>query len=113
MTAKELKNLRALKYEIKRDSERLNLLKEHEGTEELRKELSEHNKKSILLETKLTKEIDEIPDANIRTAIKRYYLDGYTWDEVAGYIGGGNTEDSCKKMVSRYILSHMSHNSNL
>lgn len=44
-----------------------------------------------------------IKDSHTRRIVRLRVLDGLSWNEVADAIGGGNTEDSVKKVYYRYI----------
>lgn len=35
------------------------------------------------------------------------FIDGLSWDAVAARIGGGNTADNCRKLVTRYMSRKM------
>lgn len=54
-----------------------------------------------------TNEIEEfiahVPDSRIRRIINLRFVEGLTWNQVADRIGGGNTDESVKKMYQRYI----------
>lgn len=120
MTMQELKQLRSIRAEITRISKRLDRLRkksalsDDEETRELIKELynelKAHYKKQIEAELKITRQIKLINDAQARLSIEMVYIDGCSWREVAAKIGGGNTEDGCRKYLNRYLrnLSEMS-----
>lgn len=52
-------------------------------------------------------EVDEfistIPDSQIRQIVRYRVLDELSWRQIAQKIGGGNTEDSTKKIFYRYF----------
>lgn len=50
--------------------------------------------------------ISSIEDVYARLIIKNKYIDGLTWRAIAMNVGGGNTADSVRMYVSRY-LSHL------
>jgi len=47
--------------------------------------------------------IDGIENYNIRLIFTLRFLENKTWGEVAGMIGGGNTEESVKKACYRFL----------
>lgn len=47
--------------------------------------------------------ISGIDDSLVRQAISLKYIEGLKWWQVAQRIGGGNSEESIKQAVSRYI----------
>jgi hypothetical protein len=58
----------------------------------------------LLKETEnIVRFIDRIDDSLVRQIITYRILENYTWREVADSIGGGNTEDSIKKVYYRYM----------
>jgi DNA-directed RNA polymerase specialized sigma24 family protein len=61
------------------------------------------HRRQLVKEHEITKQLAQIEDAQVRTSIQLHYIDGYTWNDVADILGGNNTEDSCKKYVSRYF----------
>jgi hypothetical protein len=78
--------------------------KEHaEAISALYKELEALHKKQIAAELEITRRIATIDDARARLSIEMHYIDGCSWNEVADAIGGNNTDDSCRKYVSRYL----------
>lgn len=53
--------------------------------------------------------VNSIDDSMIRQAIRMRYMDGGTapkWDKIANKIGGGNSADSIRKSVVRYLERH-------
>lgn len=44
-----------------------------------------------------------IDDSRIRRIINLRFLENKTWNQVADYIGGGNTEDSVRKSFTRFL----------
>lgn len=113
MTLQDLRQFPCLKAEIKRLSRRLDKLRlELANTDseeikaairELYAELESLHKKQLAKELEITKRLEQINDAQVRTSVQLHYIDGYTWNRVADEIGGGNTEDSCRQYVSRYF----------
>lgn len=47
--------------------------------------------------------IAEIPDIQTRRVFRLRFCRGYQWKEVARMLGGGNSEDSVKKVCYRYL----------
>lgn len=61
----------------------------------LTKRLTERRKLLIFIET--------IPDSQTRQIFRYRFVDLLSWGQVARKIGGGNTSDSVRKKVIRYI----------
>lgn len=74
-----------------------------EDLNRLNETLNRRIKKNIQQEIRITEEIAEITDAQIRTSIFMHYFDGYSWNDVADAIGGGNTDVSCKVYFNRWL----------
>ena len=53
--------------------------------------------------TRLERYIAGIPDSLTRQIFTMRFVDGKTWRQVAFGVGGGNTEDSVKKLTYRYL----------
>lgn len=47
--------------------------------------------------------IESIEDSRVRTIIRLRYIEGMTWQQVATYMGGDNSEDSVKKTAQRFL----------
>lgn len=47
--------------------------------------------------------ISSITDSHTRRIIRFRFVDGYSWNEVADRIGGGNTEDGVRMTYERYL----------
>lgn len=121
MTLQDLRQYPSLKAEIKRLSRRLDRLRlelANTENEEIKQDIKELyttlenlHKKQLVKELELTKQIAQITDVQVRVSIQLHYIDGFSWNDVADRIGGGNTDTSCRKYVSRYLqkLSDMSH----
>lgn len=60
-------------------------------------------KKSIQEYKKLILFISKIEDSMIRQIIFLRFIQGHTWVQVAAEIGGGNSPDSIRMMVKRYL----------
>lgn len=120
MTMQDLRQYSSMRAEIQRLSSRLEALRlelAKEQSEETAKaisklyiEIDNQHREQLVKEHEITKRIKQIKDAQVRLSIEMHYIDGATWNEVADAIGGGNTETSCRKYVSRYLkkLSYMS-----
>lgn len=67
------------------------------------KKLQQAYDKAYLELLKLNEFIETINNPAIRLAIRTRFVDGFSWNKVADTLGGGNTEDSVKKMCYRYI----------
>jgi septation ring formation regulator EzrA len=113
MTLQDLRQYPSLKAEIKRLDRRLHELRLELANDEnisLKNDIAELyatleklHKRQLMKEAVITKWLETIDDAQVRLSVQLHYIDGYTWNEVADEIGGGNTEDSCRKYVSRYF----------
>lgn len=120
MTMQDLRQYSSMRAEIQRLLSRLEALRlelAEEQSKETQKalsklyiELDKLHRERLAKELEITRQIKTIQDAQIRISIQMHYIDGATWNEVADTIGGGNTETSCRKYVSRYFqkLSDMS-----
>lgn len=53
----------------------------------------------------IEKFIQNIDDSYVRLIIKYKYIDCHSWARVAVLIGGGNTKDSVRMAVKRYLSS--------
>jgi hypothetical protein len=51
----------------------------------------------------IEKYIQNIDDSYVRLIIKYKYIDCHSWARVAVLIGGGNTKDSVRMAVKRYL----------
>ena len=47
--------------------------------------------------------IASLDDSRMRRIINLRFLENKTWNQVADYIGGGNTEDSVRKSFTRFL----------
>lgn len=70
---------------------------------EIKRVISEKRERCLAERLRLEKYIASVDDSLVRMAMTLRFLDGMHWRAVAMRIGGGNTEDSVKKMVYRYI----------
>lgn len=68
------------------------------------KELLNLNLKKCFYElNRLNRYIESIDDSQMRMIMTLRYVNGLSWRQIAFSIGGGNTEDSIKKLVYRYL----------
>ncbi len=118
VTLRELSQLRCLQREIRLDTERLTKLdvalypssrfaKERAESvplaSEIREVIREKRDRCLRERLRLERYIASVDDSLVRMAMTLRFLDGMHWRAVAMRIGGGNTEDSVKKMVYRYL----------
>lgn len=69
-----------------------------------RKATLELLKEDLLERTnEVEKFIASVSDSRIRRIINLRFLEDMSWNQVAGRIGGGNTEDSVRKAYKRYV----------
>ena len=47
--------------------------------------------------------MNSVSNSRVRLIIRLRYINGLQWEEVARQMGGGNTEDTCRKMLDRYL----------
>lgn len=132
MTYQELKNLRSLKEEIKYYQAEIAELRSNMGAlcspslsgmpsahsrlsqperevEALEKLVEQYKRRLVELIKKLAaaeRYIAQIPDGYTRRVFTLRFIDGYSWLGVAMQIGGGNTADSVRMTVIRYINKH-------
>ena len=72
--------------------------------ERVNNRISESCQKIIKEYNRLSLYIENCNDSLTRQILSLYYIEGYTWDQVAARVGGGNTEDTVKKIAYRYLL---------
>lgn len=53
--------------------------------------------------SRLERYISSIDDSLLRQIFTYRFINGLPWRQVAACIGGGNTEDGCRKAVQRYL----------
>ena len=53
--------------------------------------------------SRLERYIVGIDDSFLRQVFTYRFISGLPWRQVAAYIGGGNTEEGCRKAVKRYL----------
>lgn len=69
----------------------------------LKRKLSRRVEELLDLLEEINEYIESIDDSLIRQIIILRYINGLTWDQVAAHIGGGNTADSLRMMLNRYL----------
>lgn len=113
MTLQDLRQYKSIQAEKNRIAQRLNKLRlelAEAESEELKQKIKELyttleniHKQQIAKELEITKMLESIQDYQVRISVELHYIDGYSWNKVADVIGGGNTDDGCRKYVSRYF----------
>ena len=118
VSLRDLSQMRNLQQEIRLDTARLNRLDvtlypsarldaERAAlapyAAEIREVIRVKRENCIRERLRLERYIASVDDSLVRMAMTLRFLDGLHWQAVAMRIGGGNTEDSVKKMVYRYI----------
>ena len=129
MTAGELEGLYYLRREIERDRRRRAELWEkatsatsspggmwgpHAGVSDrvgccaaaladLDHRLALNVERLVRREAELTDYIDSVPDPRMRLILKLRFIDCLPWFRVAMEVGGGNTDESVKKSVYRFL----------
>ena len=126
-TLRELSELRDLRREIRLDTERLarldvslypsaRLREDYDpalysrSAAEIRRVIAEKRERCLRERLRLERYIAAVDDSLVRMAMTLHFLDGLCWRAAAMRIGGGNTEDSVKKMVYRYIARRAREN---
>lgn len=131
MTLKELSQLYYLNREIERDTERLEALRSRARTpgspnydgmpkspnfeNRLERYIAEIADLEAIISTKVTqclrersrleRYISDIPDSLTRQIFTLRFINGLTWVQIAMCVGGGNTDESVRKRVYRYLKS--------
>lgn len=130
MTLQELNNLRKYPIEIKQLQERiLQLQRQTESATQMLSDMpskkgngdriadiivsyvDEQNKLQRLIAKRQLEElnamsyISDIYDSQLRSIFLMRFLKGYSWTKIANEIGGGNTADSVRMQVTRYLSS--------
>lgn len=128
MTIKELSQLYHLNREIEMDRLRLRNLEARaqpgaqvitgmphvQGTKDkvgecaaeiadLRGIIEAKHQQCLYERARLERYIAGIDDSLTRQMFKLRFVNGLTWRQVAACIGGGNTDDGCRKAVQRYL----------
>lgn len=106
MTLQELSALHDLNQEIDMDRRRLLELEAEPGMEdevrEVREIIRKKQRRNMRERAKLEKWIAGIPDSLTRQVFTLRFVHDQTWVQVAVAVGGGNTEDSVRKLAKRY-----------
>ena len=129
MTLKDLSQLYYLNREIEMDTERLARLEaktlpgiqiltgmpKAPGTadktaqyaaeiSDLRGSIEAKQRQCIYERSRLERYIADIPDSLTRQIFTLRFVNGLRWDQVSAGFGGGNTADSCRMAVRRYLV---------
>lgn len=128
MTLKELSQLYWLNREIEMDQQRLRELElkalpgaqvltgmphapgvvDKVGTyaaeiADLRGIIEAKHQQCLYERSRLERYISSIDDSLLRQIFTYRFVNGLPWEQVAACIGGGNTGDGCRMMVTRYL----------
>lgn len=124
MTLEKLNDLNDINKLIQRDEERLRELYAKAGPhgitysdrprstskrnmiEEVMPEILKIEKRLAINKAKkaeIDEYLDSIEDCHIQLIFRLHFVDKMTWNEVADYIGGGNTDGSVKQMCYRFL----------
>lgn len=66
-------------------------------------ELEERMMQMTEVRDKLRKYVETVPDLHIRLIMQLRFVDLMSWQEVADYAGGKNSEASVRMLVKRYL----------
>lgn len=99
MTFPELYQLKDLKKEIEEQQRRISKIDNDELKAMLNASLTAYWRTYIYLEMY----ISNIPDSFTRRIFRMRFIDLYTWNKIAILIGGNQTGDSVRKIVTRYL----------
>ena len=58
---------------------------------------------SVVEYNRLTRYIASVEDSFMRQVLTLRFVDGLSWRQVARGVGGGNTDDSVRKAVNRFL----------
>ena len=127
MTLKELSQLYYLNREIEMDRRRLRELEREtipaQSTErkkidggradvvglqaaeiaDLRGIIEAKHQQCLYERSRLERYISGIDDSLLRQIFTYRFVNGLSWRQVAACVGGGNTDDACRKAVRRYL----------
>lgn len=68
------------------------------------KEIIECNMRRCMIEyNRLIRFISSVEDSQMRQILTLRYVNGMTWQRIATEIGGGNTEDSVRMALTRFL----------
>lgn len=99
MTFRDLYQLKDLKNEIEEQKRRLTKIDNEELKAMLNASLTAYWRTYIDLEMF----IRNIPDSFTRRIFRMRFIDGYTWNKIAILVGGNQTGDSIRKIVTRFL----------
>lgn len=111
-TPEKFKSYRFLLGEIVHDRARLKQLeiKAESGEESLKPLIHEYcckifakKERAARIALEICEFIESCPNSQVRDILALRYIDGCTWRKVAYKLGGGNTEDSVRKIAIRYF----------
>lgn len=77
--------------------------KDYIAVSDLKEMLIRKKESALQEEYQLTEYINQIEDSYTALIFRKRFVDGKTWWRVAREIGGGNTADSCRMAVRRYL----------
>ena len=128
MTMKELYQLHNLTKLIERDMNEIRLIEERLGVKspsltgmphapgahdklgesvpelvDRKNELEERRKQYTAARNELRSYVESVPDLHVRLIMQLRFLDLMSWQEVADFAGGKNSEDSVRMLVKRYL----------
>ncbi|MBQ2277770.1 MAG: hypothetical protein II333_04295 [Clostridia bacterium] len=110
MTLRELNQLQYLTREIRINRRRLLKLEHSPDTDpddpmirKIRAHIEGRIRRRTVECERLERYVNTVDDSLVRMAMILRFIDGLSWTAVAVQIGGGNTDDSIKKMVYRYL----------
>ena len=109
MTTSELKQAGELKKEIVELKKRERIYKQMGESEELKaiqEKILALLRRAMREELKILEFIEGVEDSHLRRIISLRFLDNLSWTAVAIKIGGGNTSDSVRRAVDRYLKTH-------
>lgn len=70
---------------------------------DLKSELEQMLKECVTEQKRLEEYIHSVEDVQIQNIMTYRFVNGFSWQKVAFKIGGGNTADSVRKRVVRYL----------
>lgn len=74
------------------------------GMLEIRKDHLRRLEEQIIVKINEIEEfMNSVSNSRIRLIIRLRFLNGLKWEEVARQMGGGNTEDTCRKILDLYL----------
>lgn len=110
MTLRELNQMRYLAKEIRFNEQRLRKLERSLEVDiddptlyDIRKRIAERIRRCTVEWERIERYVDTVDDSYIRIIMTLRFVDGLSWRAVAAKVGGGNTDDSVKKAVYRYL----------